>query len=584
MPDTPFTPTAPDTGLSAVDQAKLASHYLRGSVAEELANESDQFTKDASLVLKHHGMYQQDDRDLRGARGPDGQKLGKAYSLMVRTKIPAGRLTSDQLLAELDLCDELGNGTLRITNRQDFQLHGVLKRNVKRAIRRIHEVHLTTFGGCGDVQRNVMCCPAPLHDGIHDPMQDMACRLSTHLLPRSRAYHEIWLTDLESGERELCKEGKEGQEVEPLYGRGYLPRKFKIAIALPQDNCVDVYTPDLGLLAIVENARIIGYDFLVGGSFGVSPSDKKTFPALAKRMAFVPTEDVFAVTEAVIRVQRDHGNRSNRHLARMKYLVAAWGLEKFKAVVEDYFGRSLAGPHPADVCGVDDHLGWHEQGDGRFFYGLNVENGRILDRDGLKLKTALREICREYRPGIRLTPNQNILFAGLEADARSGMEDILRRHGVKLLDEISSARRWSMACVGLPTCPLTLTESERALPGVIDRLEAELARLGLGDDKFTIRMTGCSNGCARPYNAEVGLSGRAVRKYAVYLGGRLLGDRMAFLYKDLVPLDEIVPLLLSLFAYFKYARNDGEGFGDFCHRKGAEDLAHGSEGFQRDGA
>lgn len=584
MPDRAFTSSNSDAGLSAVDQAKLASHYLRGTVAEELANESDQFTKEASLVLKHHGMYQQDDRDRRSARGPDGQKLGKVYSLMVRTKIPAGRLSSDQLLAELDLCDEVGNGTLRITNRQDFQLHGILKRNVKRVIRRINEVHLTTLGGCGDVQRNVMCCPAPVHDGIHDQMQDMACRLSAHLLPRSRAYHEVWLTDLESGERESCTEDAADQEIEPLYGRGYLPRKFKIAIALPQDNCVDVYTPDLGLLAIVEGGQIIGYNFLVGGSFGVSPSDRNTFPALAKRLAFVPADDVFAVAEAVIRVQRDHGNRNNRHLARMKYLVAAWGLEKFKAVVEDSFGARLADPHPADVSGVDDHLGWHEQGDGRFFYGLNVENGRILDRDGLKLKTALREICREFRPGIRLTPNQNILFAGLEPDGRTGVEDILRRHGVRLLDEISSARRWSMACVGLPTCPLTLTESERALPGVIDRLEAELARLGLGGERFTIRMTGCPNGCARPYHADVGLSGRAIRKYAVYLGGRLLGDRMAFCYKDLVPLDEIVPLLVTLFVYFTHARNAGETFGDFCHRKGAEDLSRWSERFQRDGA
>ena len=583
MSDTSVTPTSLDAGVSAVDRAKLASHYLRGSVAEELANESDHFTKETSLLLKHHGMYQQDDRDLRGARGPNGQKLGKVYSLMVRTKIPAGRLNSDQLLAELDLCDEVGNGTLRITNRQDFQLHGVLKRNVKRAIRRINEVHLTTFGGCGDVQRNVMCCPAPLHDGVHDQMQDMACRLSAHLLPRTRAYHEVWLTDLESGERQLCNEDTEGQEVEPLYGRGYLPRKFKIAIALPQDNCVDVYTPDLGLLAIVESGQIIGYNFLVGGSFGVTPSDKKTFPALAKRMAFVPTEEVFAVAEAIIRLQRDHGNRSNRNQARMKYLVAAWGLEKFKAVVEDYFGRRLAGPHPADVCGFDDHLGWHEQGDGRFFYGLNVENGRILDCEGLKLKTALREVCREYRPGIRLTPCQSVLFTGLEPDARTGIEEILRRHGVKLLDEISTARRWSMACVGLPTCPLTLTESERALPSIIDRLEAELARLGLGGEKFTIRMTGCPNGCARPYNADVGLSGRAIRKYSVYLGGRLRGDRLAFLYKDLVPIDEIVPLLVTLFVYFKHARNNGETFGDFCFRKGAEELAHWTERLQRDG-
>ena len=569
-----LNPAANDD-LSSVEKAKLASNYLRGSVAEELANTDDHFAKEASLVLKHHGMYQQDDRDLRGKRGPDGKKLDKVYSLMVRTKIPGGKLNSSQLLAELDLCDELGNGTLRITNRQDFQLHGVLKRNVKETIRRINEVQLTTLGGCGDVERNVMCCPAPFHgDGVHDQMQEMASRLSAHLLPRSTAYHEIWLTDPDSGEKQLCGGGAEGHEIEPLYGKSYLPRKFKIAMALPHDNCVDVYTPDLGLLAIIASGKIVGYNFLVGGSFGVTPSDKKTFPALGRRMAFVPVERVIDVATAVIQVQRDFGNRTNRNLARLKYLIADWGVEKFKAQVERYCGHPLADPHPDDVRGFDDHIGWHEQGDGRLFYGLNVENGRILDREGLMLKTALREICHTYRPGIRLTPHQSILLAGIDPRDRGEIEGVLRRHGVRLHDEISNARRWSMACVGLPTCPLTITESERVLPGVIDRLEVELSRLELASERFTIRMTGCPNGCARPYNADVGLSGRAVGKYAVYLGGRLLGDRLGFLYQDHVPLDEIVPLLTVLLTYFKHERQPGETFGDFCFRKGAADLSH----------
>jgi sulfite reductase (ferredoxin) len=566
--------------LSVVEKAKLASNYLRGDVADELANSEDHFAKDASLVLKHHGMYQQVDRDRRGARGPDGQKLGKAYSLMVRTKITAGILTSPQLLAELDLCDEVGNGTLRITNRQDFQLHGVLKRDVRRVIRRINEVHLTTLGGCGDVERNVMCCPAPVCSRPLGQMQEMALRLSAHLLPRSRSYHEIWLTDLATGQRRACDPDTEKQEVEPLYGRTYLPRKFKIAMALPHDNCVDVYTPDLGLLAICQHDSIVGYNFLVGGSFGMIPSNKKTFPALGKRMAFVPTDEVVGVAEAVIKVQRDHGNRSDRNQARMKYLIANWGLERFKATVEEYYGRALADPHPDEVHGCDDHLGWHEQGDGRFFYGLNVENGRILDRQGLMLKTALREVCQTYQPGIRLTPQQSILFTHVESQDHAGIERILARHGAKHVAEISNARRWSMACVGLPTCPLTITESERVLPALIDRLEVELARLGLAGEEFTIRMTGCPNGCARPYNADVGISGRAVGKYAVYLGGRRLGDRLGFLYKDLVPLAEIVPLLAVLLSYFKHERQNGESFGDFCFRKDSDALARWSEQFE----
>lgn len=559
---------------SAVEKAKQASNYLRGGIVQELVDETDSFTKVTSLLLKHHGMYQQDDRDLRGTRAPAGTKVSRAYSLMVRTKIPGGRLNSDQLLAELDLCDELGNGTLRITNRQDFQLHGILKRNVRETIRRINDVQLTTLGGCGDVERNVMCCPAPLRQSpVRDQMQEMADRLSAHLLPRSAAYREIWVTDPHSGEKHRCGGGAAEHEIEPIYGASYLPRKFKIAMALPEDNCVDVYTPDLGLLAICEGYTIIGYNFLVGGSFGVTPANKQTFPALAKRMAFVPVEDVIDVATNVIKVQRDFGNRSNRNRARLKYLIADWGIGKFKTKVEEYCGRPLAEPHPDDVHGFDDHIGWHAQGDGRFFYGLNVENGRILDREGFYLKTALREVCRRYRPGIRLTAHQSILFTDILPQDRSGIEDTLRQHGIRLEGEISSARRWSMACVGLPTCPLTITESERVLPGFIDRLELELDRLGLNEERLTIRMTGCPNGCARPYNADVGLVGRAVGKYAVYLGGRLLGDRLGFLYQDLVPMEEVLGLLAAVFSQFKHERQPGETFGDYCFRKGPAELA-----------
>lgn len=577
---TEFHPAAgPGAQLSAVEKAKLTSNYLRGRLAEELANQEDSFSNEASLILKHHGAYQQDDRDLRGKRGPDGQKLEKRYFLMVRTKVPGGKLSSAQLLAELDLCDELGNGTLRITNRQDLQLHGVPKQHLRQAIRRINAAGLTTLGACGDVERNVMCCPAPLRaNPLRAQMQQMADRLSAHLLPRTRAYQELFLADSPAGQPSASSsEPPRGEaEIEPIYGPSYLPRKFKIAIALPEDNCVDVYTPDLGLLAIGEGSQVVGYNFLVGGSFGMTPGNSQTFPALARRMAFVPTSEVIDVATAVIKVLRDYGDRANRNRARLKYLIADWGLAKFKAKVEEYSGRRLADPHPDDVRGFDDHIGWHEQGDGRFFYGLNVENGRIRDGDGFRLKTALREICRKYRPGIRLTPQQSILFTDIEPEARPGLEAILRQHGVKLDDQISNVRRWSMACVGLPTCPLTITESERVLPGIIDHLERELARLGLAGERFTIRMTGCPNGCARPYNADVGLVGRGLKKYAIYLGGHLLGTRLNFLYKDRVPLDQIVPELLGVLAYFKRERRPGESLGDFCWRKGAAELAAGS--------
>jgi sulfite reductase (ferredoxin) len=424
-----------------------------------------------------------------------------------------------------------------------------------------------------------MCCPAPHHhDPVHAELQALADQLATYLAPRSRAYHELWITDPDTGEETLVGGGPNGdepkrdEEVEPLYGRTYLPRKFKTAIGLPDDNCVDLYANDLGFMAVVEQGRIIGYNVLVGGGMGVTPSAEKTFPALAKRMAFIKPEQVVDVATAVIKVQRDFGNRSDRKVARMKYLIANWGLPKFKAKVEEYYGQPLADPHPADVHGFDDHIGWHEQGDGRWFYGLNVENGRIHDEGEFRLKTALRQICATLAPSIRLTPHQSMLFTDIEPADRPTLERLLREHGVKLHDEISTVRRWSMACVAWPTCGLSITEAERALPGMIDQLEIELAKLGLSSEKFTLRMTGCPNGCARPYNSDIGLVGKAMGKYTVFVGGRLLGDRLNFIYKDMVPAAEVIPTLVPLLAYFKQARAESETLGDFCHRKGAEDL------------
>lgn len=557
--------------LSPVEGIKSESHYLRGAIGDELIDGQNFFGKESIQLLKHHGTYQQDDRDYRAQR--TGGKGDKSFIFMVRTRVPGGKLTSEQLLAELDLCDELGNTTLRCTSRQGLQLHGVVKQNLKAVIHRINQVQLTTLAACGDVERNIMCCPAPHHfDPVHAEMQALTDRLAAHLAPRTRAYHEIWLKDPATGEDRLVAGGPNGHEVEPIYGPTYLPRKFKTAIGLPGDNCVDLYANDLGLMAICENFKIVGYNVLVGGSMGVTPSAKKTFPAVAKRMAFVTPDQVVDVATQVIKVQRDFGNRADRKVARLKYLIADRGLGWFKAKVEEYYGHKLPDPHPDDVCGFDDHLGWHEQGDGRWYYGLNVENGRIHDTGDFRLKTALREICRDYRPNLRLTSHQSILFTDVATENRTALEDTLRRHGVKLSHEISNARRWSMACVAWPTCGLSITEAERALPGMIDQIEVELARLGLSSERFTIRMTGCPNGCARPYNSDVGLVGKTAGKYTIFLGGRLLGDRLNFLYKDLVPEDEVVSTLVPVLLYFKQDRTPGETFGDFCHRKGAENL------------
>jgi sulfite reductase (ferredoxin) len=559
--------------LSPVEKIKSDSRHLRGTIANELDNDEPTFDKASEQLIKHHGFYQQDDRDRRGAKDADGNPLGKAYSMMLRTKLPGGRLTAKQMLEELDLCERYGNGDVRLTDRQGIQTHGILKESVKPTIRAICDAKMTTLGACGDVCRNVLSCPAPFrNNSVRDEMQEMAKRISDHLLPSSKAYYELWLTDPETGEKELAGGGTEGKVIEPLYGDTYLPRKFKVAIALPEDNCVDVYTNDLGLLTIVENDQIVGYNVLVGGGMGVTPSNKKTFPAVAKPLAFVTPDNMLRVSEAIVKTQRDFGNRADRKRARMKYLIHDWGMEKFRAKVEEYYGEPLTDPRPVEVADVEDHIGWHEQGDGRWFYGLHVDNGRVIDRDDCNMKTAIRQICEQLQPNLSITAHQSVLFTDLTSEQRDPLETILRANGVKLDGEISQVRRWAMACVAMPTCSLAVTESERIMPDVMTQIEADLSRLGLEDEKFTIRMTGCPNGCARPYNADIGLVGKTKNKYTIFLGGTLRGDRLAFLYREIVPLDELASTLVPVFAYFMRERQDGETLGDFCHRKGAQGL------------
>ncbi|MDA0658666.1 MAG: NADPH-dependent assimilatory sulfite reductase hemoprotein subunit [Planctomycetota bacterium] len=567
-----------EENLNPVEQTKLESHYLQGTIPAELKDENPFFSKESTHLLKHHGTYQQDHRDLRKEARAMGRD--KYYSFMVRTRIPGGKLTSRQLLAELDLCDELGDTTLRVTSRQGLQLHGILKDRLQPVIERINSVQLTTLGACGDLQRNVMCCPAPhRNDPVHQEMQNLTDALTEHLAPRTKSYHQIWLTHPENGEKELVGGGPD-EVIEPIYGKTYLPRKFKTAVGLPDDNCVDMYTNDLAFMAICVGGRVEGYNVLVGGGMGVTPTAVKTFPALAKKLAFVTPDQAVAVAEAVVCVQRDFGNREDRKVARLKYLIHNWGLDAFRAKVEEYYGRALTPPTAADVTGFDDHIGWREQGDGLLYYGLNIENGRIVDNEKMKLKSALRRICREFPSEIRLTSHQSILFTDIVPDRRLELETILRDAGVPLSEDISTVRRWSMACVAWPTCGLAITESERALPGIIDQLEVELAKLALDRDEFTVRMTGCPNACARPYNSDIGLVGKTLGKYTVYLGGRRLGDRLNFVYKDLVAADDIVPTLRPVLAFFKSQREPNETLGDFCFRQGQEKLAEFSEKFR----
>ena len=556
--------------LSPVEKIKADSQFLAGTIFEELAESTDHFNKEDIQLLKFHGTYQQDDRDRRAELKKAGGD--KAYMMMVRCRIPGGRMTADQLLAQLDTCDTLGNATLKITTRQTLQLHGILKSDLRETIHRINAIQLSTLAACGDVNRNVMCCPAKRFDGIREEMNRFTDDLVEALAPRTPAYHELWVMDPDSDARVLVGGGKPELVEEPLYGPTYLPRKFKTGVALPDDNCIDLYTQDLGFLAVVRDGRIVGYNVTVGGGMGTTPSAKKTFPALAKRMAFVTPDQAVGVAQAVVKVQRDHGNREDRKVARMKYLIANWGIDRFRGEVENYFGERLADCTEDEVFGFDDHMGWQPQGDGKWSYGLNIENGRLYDDERRQYKAAVREICREFAPEIRLTSHQSLIFTDIRGEDKDRLIEVIRKHQIPTTEQTSTVRRWSIACVALPTCGLAITESERRLPSIIDELESPLAKLGLDHERFTIRMTGCPNGCARPYNADIGIVGKAKDKYTLFVGGGWLGNRLAFLYKDLVPDSEIVAELVSVFAAFKANREGGESLGDFCARVGRDDL------------
>ncbi|GIW32095.1 MAG: sulfite reductase subunit beta [Meiothermus sp.] len=542
--------------VSKVESIKLASRNLRGPVDLELNSPSDHFSEEGYQILKFHGIYQQDDRDVRKARKAQG--LGPDYSFMIRVAIPGGVLQPEQYLALDRLADQLGNATLRITTRQAIQFHGVRKGGLKPLIQVLNQHLLTSLSACGDVVRNVVACPAPFSDRQRAEISQYAKALSDRLKPKSRAYYEIWL----DGEKAASLE-----EVEPLYGQAYLPRKFKIAFAFPGDNCVDVYTQDIGIVPWLEKDALKGFTLLVGGGLGQSHGAKDTHPVLAKPLTTIKPEQLFEVVEAIVRVQRDHGRRDERKLARMKYLIEAWGLERFKAEVEHYLGYSLPEAQPLTWQCADDHLGWHEQGNGQLFFGLFVENGRVKDH----LRVAIREVVKRLNPEVRLTPQQNILFTNIQPGDQATLEAILREHGVELPGSIPLVVQQAMACPALPTCGLAITESERVMPQVIREIDALLSKLDLQTGPVPhVRMTGCPNGCARPYTAEIGLVGRSLNSYTIYLGGSPLGDRLGEVFLDNVKREDIAARLEPALMAYRQQRRENESFGEFCHRVGIE--------------
>ena len=558
--------------LSGIERIKMAGGHLRGTLRSDLEDTPGHFNEAGKQLLKFHGIYQQRDRENRKA----GEKR---YSFMVRSRIPGGRLTASQYLAHDALADRFGNGTLRITTRQGLQIHGVIKTELRDTLRSIHDVLLTTLAACGDVVRNTMLSPVPATHPVHDAIETSIQRLAEALLPQTRAYHDVWLDGAKTydGLAETANARPENAErsnerEEPLYGAAYLPRKFKIGVAYPGDNSVDVYTQDIGLIAIADKETFLGCNILVGGGLGMTHKKPQTYPRLGSLIGFVPAERLIDVVRAIVTIQRDHGDRSNRRHARMKYLIDDWGIDRFVQELEKRLRYALDPPRQAEPLRNNLYLGWRKQLDGRWFYGISVENGRIRDANGLRLKSALRAVIEQLQPGVRLTPNHDVLLADIDEAARPEVEALLDAHGVSRPEALSLARKHAMACPALPTCGLALTEAERVMPTVIDRMEAELASLGLEQEIVSVRMTGCPNGCARPYVADIGLVGRSGDTYAVFLGGDPDGVRLNKLFRDLVPFDDIVPVLRPILRAFREERRDGEGFGSYCARIGNENL------------
>jgi len=547
-----------------VEEIKAESRSLRGTIQESLAADSSHFSDDEYQLLKFHGTYQQDDRDQRAAR--KAQNQDKAWIFMVRSKLPGGDLTAAQYLEHDKIAGELGNGTLRVTTRQGFQTHGVLKGDLKECIRRINESGVTTWGACGDVVRNTIAAAAPIDDPAHRDAQRLAKEISQAFLARSTAYADIWLNDEKLPVTVNSDQSENTSQEEPIYGKQYLPRKFKIAIAIPPRNDVDVYANDLGFIAQVEAGEVKGYTVVVGGGFGMTHGKQDTYPALAKPLAYVQRDQVIQTAVAVVTVQRDFGNRTDRKRARLKYLIDEKGIEWFRQEVQAQLPFSLRPPKEARWDTVSDLLGWHQQGNGKLFCGIWIQEGRIKDGEGVNTRSAFAKIAREFGFPLRLTTNCNLTFYNIDPAQKAAVEKILVEHGIQRPEDLTPVRQLAQACVGLPTCGLALAESERAFPGVLDKIEEILTDLGLSEEPILIRMTGCPNGCARPYNADIAFVGRGPGKYALYVGGSLTGERLVGLQQKSVTLTEIPDRVRDLLEEFVRDRYQGETFTDYWGR------------------
>jgi sulfite reductase (NADPH) hemoprotein beta-component len=543
--------------LVANEGIKTASHHLRGNLKAEFADRATAVVSaESEQLIKFHGTYQQDDRDQRIALKKAGQD--KAYSFMLRVRLPGGQATAAQWLVLDELATELCSPSLRITTRQTFQFHGVLKANMKPLIQGMHRVLLDSIAACGDVNRNVMAPVNPEQSPVLEQVYQDAKNWSDYALPKTRAYHEIWLDE------ELVAGGE--PEVETMYGATYLPRKFKTAFAVPPSNDVDVFSQDLGFITIIEGGAVVGYNVTVGGGLGMSHGNEETFPRLADVLGFISRDKVNKIGEAVLTTQRDFGDRTNRKHARLKYTIEDRGIEWFRAQVEARSGVALEPARAVEFTTVQDPHGWQENADGSWFYGLHILSGRIKDTAGWAMKTALREIAAIHTGDFRLTPSQNVTISGVTAAQKPVIEAILARHGLEKENARSGLRLNALSCVALPTCGLALAESERALPAMLEKFELILDAAGLHDDAISLRVTGCPNGCARPYLAEIGFVGKAPGKYALYLGAAYAGTRLNRLVAPSITIDDAIKLLEPVIKRFALERLAGERFGDFCER------------------
>jgi sulfite reductase (NADPH) hemoprotein beta-component len=546
-----------DIKVNPNERIKANSRYLRGTLSESIADQATgALSPDDAQISKFHGFYEQDDRDKRHSR--QQQFLEPYYSFMLRARLPGGVCTPQQWLTIDAVGRELGNGTIRLTTRQTFQYHGILKRNLKPLIKRINQVMIDSIGGCGDVNRNVLCNPNPVHSALHAEVYQWARRISEQLLPKTRAYHEIWLDG---------KPVTGGEESEPLYGETYLPRKFKTAVAIPPDNDVDVYTNDLGFVAIAENSHLLGFNVLAGGGMGTTHDDTTTFPRLADELGFIPVEHTLAVAQAVVAAQRDFGDRINRRHARLKYTIERMGLADFIAEVEHRAGIRFAPPQRVLFTQQGDRYGWIADGEEGWHLTLYIENGRVVDTPGALLMTGLRKIAEIHQGDFRITPSQNLIVAGVSAQQKDQIEHLARQHGL-LSEQKSQTRLASIACVALPTCPQAMAEGERYFPELLKRIEDIAARYGIERQGIVIRMTGCPNGCARPYVAEIGLIGKGPGRYNLQLGGDGTGLRLNRLFRKNLNEHELLKTLDGLFKLYAEKRLTDEGFGNFTLRYG----------------